>query len=134
MIAKEFIVYVDLGAEDNVKVGDHITLFRDLGEGNPVRGSERESVSSRDYGFQSSKYKGGKFSNQSARKSGEHATGKEVTTAKAKDERPAFTENWHSFRKVVGEAVVINVKEKTATVVITRNAQEIHPGDGVELQ
>ena len=45
-----------------------------------------------------------------------------------------FTEGWDDFRKVVGEAVVLNVKEKTATVVITRNAQEIHPGDGVEIQ
>jgi hypothetical protein len=134
MIAKEFIVYVDLGAEDNVKVGDHITLFRDLGDGNPVRGPESEAVSARDFGFQSLKYKGGKFSNQAPRKSGEHAGGKEVSTAMAKDERPAFTETWHSLRKIVGEAVVINVKEKTATIVITRNAQEIHPGDGVELQ
>ncbi len=135
MIAKEFVVYVDMGADDNVKVGDHITIFRALGEGNPVtHGSDREAVSSRDFGFQSLKYKGGKFSNQSARKSGEHAGGKEVSSEMAKDDRPAFTENWHSLRKVVGEAVVINVKEKTATVVITRNAQEIHPGDGVELQ
>jgi hypothetical protein len=38
------------------------------------------------------------------------------------------------MRKVVGEAVVLNVKEKTATVVITRTASEIHTGDGVEIQ
>ena len=134
MIAKEFIVYVDLGADDNVKVGDHVTLFRNLGDGNVVRGYDKESVSSRDYGYQSLMYKGGKFSNQSARKSGEHAGGKEVTSKKATSERPAFTETWSSLRKVLGEAVVLNVKERTATVVITRNAQEIHPGDGVELQ
>jgi len=134
MIAKDFIVYVDLGADDNVKVGDHVTLFRNLGDGNPVRGYDRESVSSRDFGYQSLMYKGGKFSNQSARKSGEHAGGKEVTSKKAVEDRPAFSETWHSLRKVVGEAVVLNVKERTATVVITRNAQEIHPGDGVELQ
>ena len=35
---------------------------------------------------------------------------------------------------VVGEAVVLNVKERTATVVITRTAQEIHTGDWVEIQ
>ena len=50
-----------------------------------------------------------------------------MTTAKAKEGRPFL-------RKVVGEAVVINVKERTATVVITRNAQEIHTGDWVEIQ
>ena len=35
---------------------------------------------------------------------------------------------------VVGEAVVLNVKEKTATIVITRTGQEIHTGDWVERQ
>jgi hypothetical protein len=50
-----------------------------------------------------------------------------VTTAKAKEGRP-------SIRKVVGEMVVLNVKEKTATAVIVRNAQEIHTGDYVEVQ
>ena len=38
------------------------------------------------------------------------------------------------IRKVVGEAVVLNVKERTATIVITRTAQEIHTGDWVEIQ
>ena len=38
------------------------------------------------------------------------------------------------LRKVVGEAVVLSVKEKTATIVITRTGQEIHPGDWVEIQ
>jgi hypothetical protein len=35
---------------------------------------------------------------------------------------------------VVGEAVVLNVRERTSTVVITQTGQEIHPGDWVELQ
>ena len=34
----------------------------------------------------------------------------------------------------VGEIVILNVKEKTATAVITRTAQEIHTGDWVEVQ
>jgi hypothetical protein len=37
-------------------------------------------------------------------------------------------------RKVVGEAVVLNVQSRTATVVITRVAQEIHTGDFVEVK
>ena len=63
-----------------------------------------------------------------ARKKGSRATGKEVTTYMAKENRPDY------LRQVVGEAVVLNVKEKTATVVITRTATEIHPGDWVEIQ
>lgn len=126
MITRDQIVYVDLGAEDNVKAGDFLTIFRPLGDGNILHGPP-ESVSARDYGFQSLTYRGDKFSNQAARKSGDQAGGKVVTTEKAKDGRP-------DIRKVVGEGVVLNVKERTATVVVTRTAQEIHTGDWVEIQ
>lgn len=127
-LARDFIAYVDLGADDNVRIGDHLTVFRPLGKGNLMKRPENESVSSRDYGFESEVYKGGKFSNQSGRKQGDHAEGQEVTTKRAKKGRQS------GLRKVVGEAVVLNVKERTATVVITRNAQEIHTGDWVEIQ
>lgn len=127
MIARDFIVYVDLGAEDNVTVGDKLTIFRPLGKGNITLNPTKESIGSKDYGYPSEIYEGGRFSNQSSRTSGEKGEGKEVTTAKAKEGRPFL-------RKIVGEAVVINVKERTATVVITRNAQEIHTGDWVEIQ
>ncbi|MNC89190.1 hypothetical protein D3C83_50920 [compost metagenome] len=90
--------------------------------------SQKENVTSRDYGFESFKYRGGKFSNQSGRKSGRYANGNEVTSKMAKSRRPP------GLRKVVGEAVVLNVRERTSTVVITQTAQEIHPGDWVELQ
>ena len=128
VLSRDFIVYVDLGADDNVQVGDHLTIFRALGKGNLFTLPQHESVSARDYGYQSGVYKGGKFSNQAARKRGAHAGGKEVTTHMAKEGRPS------GLRKVVGEAVVLNVKEKTATVVITRTATEIHTGDWVEVQ
>jgi hypothetical protein len=128
MPSRDFIVYVDLGADDHVQMGDHLTIFRPLGSGNITKKWERESISARDYGFESDKYKGGKFSNQAGRKSGPHAGGQEVTTKRAKENRPM------GLRKVVGEAVVLNVKEKTATVVITRTASEIHTGDWVEVQ
>ncbi len=127
-LARDFIVYVDLGADDNVRVGDRLTIFRPLKMGNLTRNPDKESITSRDYGFQSDIYKGGKFSNQAGRKSGDRARGNEITTAAAKKGRP----DW--LRKVVGEAIVLNVKEKTATVVITRTGQEIHTGDWVEIQ
>lgn len=126
LITRDQIVYVDLGAEDNLSIGDHLTIFRPLGKGNILHGPP-ESVSARDYGFESLTYKGGKFSNQAARKSGERAGGRVVTTERAKRGRP-------EIRKIVGEGVVLNVKERTATVVVTRTAQEIHTGDWVEIQ
>lgn len=128
MLARDFIVYVDLGADDSVRVGDRLTIFRPLDKGNPMESHPgNEEVTSRDYGFQSLIYKGGKFSNQSGRKTGDKADGREETTSSAKSGRPAL-------RKVVGEAIVLNVKEKTATVVIVRTGQEIHTGDWVEIQ
>ena len=128
MLARDFVVYVDLGADDSVRVGDRLTIFRPLEKGNPLESFPgNEEVTSRDYGFQSLSYKGGKFSNQSGRKRGDKADGREETTSSAKSGRPYL-------RKVVGEAVVLNVKEKTATVVIVRTGQEIHTGDWVEIQ
>lgn len=128
LLGREQIVYIDLGAEDRVNVGDYFTVYRRLGSGNLFENDEDESVSARDEGFQSNEYRGGKFSNQAARKSGDQARGKVVTTEKAKEDRP------QGLRKIVGEVVILNVKERTATAVITRAAQEIHTGDRVELQ
>lgn len=127
-ITRDQIVYIDLGAEDNVQVGDYLTVYRPLGKGHLFISDEDESVSARDEGFQSFEYRGGRFSNQAARKSGETAGGRVVTTEKAKEDRPV------GLRKVVGEVVILNVKERTATAVITRTAQEIHTGDWVEVQ
>ena len=133
-LSPEQIVYVDLGAEDNVKVGDYLTVFRPLGKGNPFYKTQTnflkaadESVEARISDYGSSVYKGGEFSNQTARKSGDHAGGKVVTTSKAKEGRG-------SIRKVVGEMIILNVKERTATAMITRTAQELHTGDYVEVQ
>jgi Flagellar assembly protein T, C-terminal domain len=128
LLGREQIVYIDLGAEDNVKVGDYLTVYRPLGTGNLFEKSAHESVSARNDNYQSDHYRGGKFSNQAARKSGERAEGKVVTTKEAKRDRPA------GIRKVVGELVILNVKGKTATAIITRTAQEIHTGDSVEVQ
>lgn len=127
LLSRDFVVYVDLGADDSVKVGDKLTIFRPLGRGNLMKSPEKESVSARDEGYQSDVYRGGKMSNQAGRKSGDKAQSEVVTTYDAKAGRMAL-------RKIVGEAVVLNVKEHTATVVITRTAQEIHTGDWVEIQ
>ncbi|MEO8650346.1 MAG: FlgT C-terminal domain-containing protein [Acidobacteriota bacterium] len=128
MLGRDQIVYIDLGAEDNVQVGDYLTVFRPLGKGNLFVSDEDESIEARNSDYGSDKYKGGHFSNQAPRKSGDRARGRVVTTEKAKEDRPA------SLRKVVGEMIILNVRERTATAVIIRNAQEIHTGDWVEVQ
>ena len=128
VIGREQVVYIDLGADDDVKAGDYVTVFRPLGSGNLFENDIEYHTDGRNFGYASSDYRGSKFSNQAARKSGEHAGGKTLTYGDAKKGRPG------DLRKVVGEAVILNVKERTATAVITRAAQEIHPGDWVEVQ
>lgn len=128
LLASEQIVYIDLGAEDNVKVGDFLTIYRRLGTGNIVDRIYGESMSARDEGFQSNEYRGGKFSNMAPRKKGEKATGRIMESEEARSNRP------ENVRHVLGEMVILNVREKTATAIITRTSQEVHTGDYVEVQ
>lgn len=128
MVSGEQIVYVDLGAEDNVKSGDFLTIYHPLGKGGRLNLRVNETIAGRDADFESGGFKGGTFSNQAGRKSGSEGGGSTVTTAEAKSGRPK------GLRKVVGELVILNVKERAATALITRNTQEIHTGDMVELQ
>lgn len=128
LIAPEQIVYIDLGREDNVQVGDYLTIFRPLGTGNILDDLPGESVSARSEGYQGDEYRGGRFSNQAARKKGGDAEGSVVVSKKEKQDRP------NNLRKIVGEMVILNVREKTATAVIIRTSGEIHTGDNVEVQ
>ena len=128
MLSSTQIVYIDLGAEDNVRAGDYLTIFRPLGTGNIIDTIYDESVSARDEGFQSGEYRGGKFSNQAQRKKGDKANGKVMTSENARSRRP------ENIRRVLGEMIILNVKEKTATAMIVRTTQEVHTGDFVELQ
>lgn len=128
LIGREQIVYVDLGAEDNVRVGDYLTIYRPLGAGNISTRVPKESIDTRNENYESRRYQGGKFSNQASRKRGATAEGSVVTSEEAKTRRP------NNLREIVGEMIILNVKEKTATAVITRTATEIHTGDSVEMQ
>lgn len=127
-LSRDQIVYIDLGAEDNVKTGDYLTIFRPLGKTKIVKMDENEDIRPRDSDYASDTFTGSNFSITSPRIDGNTAEGAKVTTPKAKKSRP------NNLRKVVGEMVILRVKERTATAIIVRNAQEIHPGDMVELQ
>lgn len=128
LLGRDQVVYIDLGADDNVQVGDYLTIYRPLGSGHIFGDVPDETLSARDEGFQSDEYRGGKFSNQAGRKKGSKARGKVVVTDEVKERRP------NNLRKILGEMVILNVKEKTATAIIVRTATEIHTGDSVELQ
>lgn len=127
-LSSEEIVYIDLGEEDNVQVGNYLTIYRPLGKGGVLNSNQEENLSAREEGFQSNRYRGGRFSNQAPRKEGSEAKGNLRTSNEAKRNRP------EGLRKVLGEMVILNVKGRSATALITRNTQEIHTGDIVELQ
>ncbi|HZN01175.1 MAG TPA: hypothetical protein VFB70_17345 [Pyrinomonadaceae bacterium] len=118
MVTRHDIVYIDLGAEDQVKRGDYLTIYRPLGTGDITRVGDGEITHARSAGFQSDRYRGGGFSNQAAR----------VNAKQVKRDRPSMP------RKVVGEMVVLDVQTRTATAIITRVASEVHTGDWVEIQ
>jgi hypothetical protein len=128
------IVYIDLGAEDNVKAGDYLTIYRPVGTGNLTSVENEEIARSQSSGFESDRYRGGKFSNQSQRTKdytntpGLFFKNEPITTREIKRSRPPLP------RKVVGEMVILSVQTRTATAIITRVAQEIHTGDFVEVQ
>jgi hypothetical protein len=129
LLSRDQVVFIDLGAEDNLKVGDYLTIFRPLRFGTLVEFGEEMAQNTR-RGFESDEFRGGKFSNQAQRlKHPDGGTGGEtVKTPEIKRRRPAVP------RQVVGELVVIHVEGRTATAVITRVAQEVHTGDHVEVQ
>jgi hypothetical protein len=134
LLTRNHVVYIDLGAEDNVKAGDFLTIYRPAGTGNLTRIENEEIALARSGGFESERFGGGPFSIQSQRvkdysyRPGVFDRDKSVTTREIKRHRPPVP------RKVVGEMVILNVQTRTATAIITRVSQEIHTGDFVEVQ
>ncbi|MFL6257399.1 MAG: hypothetical protein ACJ74T_20525 [Pyrinomonadaceae bacterium] len=129
MVSRDDVVFVDLGAEDGVKVGDYLTVFRPEWQGTLVKYGDEHVANTRG-GFESEEFRGGDFSIQAQRVKDVDGpkSGQTVKTPAIKRARPAVP------RKVVGELVVLRVEGRTATAVVTRVAQEIHTGDAVEVQ
>ena len=136
MVTRNDIVYIDLGSEDQIKRGDYLTIYRPLGTGNITSMDNEESARNRSKGFQSERYRGGGFSNQASRAkdstafvdSNGHYRHRPITSKEVKGHRPLMP------RKIVGELVVLDVQQRTATAVITRVTGEVHTGDWVEIQ
>lgn len=136
LLTRHDIVYIDLGSEDQVKTGDYLTIYRPLGTGNVTRLDAEETTRNRSVGFQSNRYRGGGFSSQATRAKDSTALSdsdgryrhRPITSKEVKRNRPLMP------RKIVGELVVLDVQQRTATAVITRIAGEIHTGDWVEIQ
>lgn len=129
LLSRDQVVFIDLGAEDNLRAGDYLTVFRPLNHGTLVEYGDETAQNTR-RGFESDEFRGGKFSNQAQRLKDIDggSGGPTVKTPDIKRRRPAVP------RQVVGELVVLHVEGRTATAVITRVLQEVHTGDHVEVQ
>lgn len=130
-LATNDILYIDLGAQDNVKVNDKLTVFRPLGKGTVTHFRDDNIVPAASGGYESFAYKGGKFSNQANRVKYPNSNGVYGPTTNfpnIKRRRPPMP------RKNVGEIVITDVQERTATAIVTRVSEELHTGDYVELQ
>ena len=129
MVSRDQVVFVDLGGEDGVKVGDYLTVFRPLSHGTTVEYGNEIAANAR-RGFESDEFRGGGHSNQAQRVKDADGSmyGPTVKTPEIKRARPEVP------RKVVCELVILHVEGRTATAVVTRVAQEIHTGDSVEVQ
>jgi len=130
VVSKDEVVYVDLGAEDNVKPGDRLTIYRPLGTGDISRFRDKEVNPGGSRSYEGPIFRGGKHSSNAQRvKDPVDGHYKSITNTPAiVSRRPSLP------RKIVGEVVVISVEQRTAAAVITRQAQEIHTGDFVEVQ
>ncbi len=131
MLSRNQIVYIDLGQEDQIKPGDYLTIYRPAGTGNITRFRDEEVTPAANSGFQSDRFRGGKFSNKAQRVKRPNETGifgPTVTTPDVKRRRSPVP------RKIVGELVILRTETRTATALITRVTQEVHTGDSVELQ
>jgi hypothetical protein len=125
------VVFIDLGTEDNVKAGDILTIYRASDTPRFVPKHEEEISRNSNRSFESDKFKGGQFSSDAQATKSQNASTihtKSNTTTDIKNRRPAAP------RKVVGEMVVTNVQQRTASAVITKVTMEVHTGDSVELQ
>lgn len=131
MLTQRQVVFIDLGTEDSIKPGDFFTIYRPVGRGNLTRFRDEEITPAASGGFESDRYKGGKFSIKAQRvkkPNNNGVYGPIISSIDVMNDRPRLP------RKVVGELVVLSVQRRTATAVITRVAQEVHTGDDVELQ
>ncbi len=118
MISPRDVVYIDLGAESGISVGDKFTIFRQTPkDGSIVRFRDDNVTVQSNSDFGSDKFKGGTASIDKS-----HEWRQDV-----EDHRSEIP------KKVVGELVVIAVKGKASTAIVTRTTQEVHNGDPIEI-
>jgi hypothetical protein len=123
-LSERDIVYLDIGADQGVKVGQYYTVYREPGEKEGPVGPEDFTHNDKVFDdrvedYEHRPYRGGDFS----------SLGGPEDPEEIREERPGLP------RKVTGEICIIRLEGRSATGVITRVAGgEVNVGDYVELQ
>ena len=121
MLSQNDVVYLNVGADNGVKVGDYLTIYRRLGSDTVTKFRDDRVGSPRRGDYSSDRY--------NSRDNTSIAT---VTKPKPKiiEQVPRNT----LPRALIGEVVIVRVEANAATAIITRTTREAYPGDFVELQ
>jgi hypothetical protein len=111
------LVYLDLGAQQDVRPGDYFTIYREFSQSEGIVAPPQGSlVDKKEKDYSSNRWRGGEYSIQ----------GPNGSRAEVLKTRPPMP------RKVVGELVVIKTENNTSVALITRTTGEVNIGDRVE--
>jgi hypothetical protein len=120
-LVRNDVVYINLGADNGIKVGDYLTIYRPLASEPITRFRDDKIGQSRNNGFSSDRF--GTRDNSSLASSQKGYP--QVAERIPRSELP---------RTLVGEIVIIRTEANTSVGVITRTTREAVIGDRVELQ
>lgn len=115
------IVYLNVGVDSGVKVGDYMTIYRQLGSDTVVKFRDDKVGPKRSNGFPSHRFD----------------TRNNASITSSSKGRPQVLEQVPRNtlpRTLVGEVLVVRSEGNTATAIITRVNREAFIGDYVELQ
>lgn len=115
------VVYINIGADNGIKVGDYMTVYRPLAS-DPVTKFRDDKVGQR--------RSGGYPSDRFNTRDNSSITSSQKAYPKVAEEVPRNT----LPRSLIGEVVIIRTDANTAVGIITRTTREAFIGDRVELQ
>ena len=111
------VVYIDLGARQDVHPGDLFTIYREIGSTEGLTNPPKDKVvKRRSSGYGGDRFRGGEYSIQTTR----------VPQEQVLRERPPLP------HKVLGELVVLKVEKGASVALITRTTAEVQIGDMIE--
>jgi hypothetical protein len=120
-LARNDVVYINLGADNGIKVGDYLTVYRPLGSDPITRFRDDNIGPPRNDGFSSDRFRTRDNSSLASSQKGYP----QVAERTPRNELP---------RTLVGEIVIVRTEANTAVGVLTRTTREAVVGDRVELQ